>query len=306
MGSDELACASLRALAEEPGCTIAGVVTQPDKPAGRKRSLQPCALKAYAGPFGFPIHSPERIGAPESLKAMASLGPDLLVLVAYGQYIPESVRSLPPLGAINLHPSLLPKYRGASPIQSAILHGDSITGVTILHVSREMDAGDIIAQQTVPIGPAETAGDLGHRLAQQGAMLLAEVVRRFSQGPVQATPQDPAHATCVHKIRKEDARLDWSQPAETLLRAIRAYNPWPASFCECPYGSGTMLRIHRARIEQETGEPGTTLDIHGDGPLIAAGKDALRLLEVQPAGRNRMTGDALVRGRYIQQNTRLG
>ena len=301
MGSDEIACPSLRALSGRSGIRIAGVVTQPDRPQGRNKKMAPCELKACALSAGLSVFSPERIGSLEAVQEVQALSPDLIAVVAYGQYIPDSILAIPRHGAINLHPSLLPKYRGASPIQQAVAHGETETGVTVLYVAKEMDAGDILLQEKTIIGAEETAVELGARLAEQGARLLVRAVDEIRTGQVTAHPQAHAEATTVFKLTKEDGRIDWTMPAGPLHNRIRGFQPWPVCFCEIEKGSNRLLRIYRTRIEPGTGAPGQVISTVGDGPLVATGRDALRLLDVKPDGKNNMTGAALVCGRYIRE-----
>ncbi|MBI9019941.1 MAG: methionyl-tRNA formyltransferase [Verrucomicrobia bacterium] len=281
---------------------LVGVLTQPDRPAGRKLNPVPCPVKTFAEERGVPVFSPEKVGSAESLEVLRKLRADLFVVVAYGQYIPQSVLALPPCGAINLHPSLLPKYRGSSPIQWALANGDSMTGVTILYVSEKMDSGDILCQREVPIGPEDNALTMDPVLAQTGADLLMEAVEQIRSGTVAARPQDDAAAVEVRKLTKEDGRLDWTLPARMLNNRIRGFISWPGCFCEA--GSG-RLKVFRARVESGAGRPGELLDVSGEGPLVATGEDALRLLEVQPEGKRAMDGAAYLRGHPLQPGDRL-
>jgi methionyl-tRNA formyltransferase len=238
------------------------------------------------------VLSPEKIK--DSLSELIALTADLFVVFAYGQYIPQSVLGLPVQGAINLHPSLLPRYRGSSPIQRAVANGDTMTGVTILYVSEKMDAGDIILQREVPIHSEDTSVTLEPILAQEGARLLMEAVEQIRRGTVQRHPQNEADATEVEKLTKEEGRLDWTLPAAVLRNRIRGFVPWPGCFCEFP--DGRRLKVLRAAVEDRTGTSGEVLESTGSGLLVAAGEGALRLLEVQPAGKNAMDGAAYLRG----------
>ncbi|HKL21327.1 MAG TPA: methionyl-tRNA formyltransferase, partial [Tichowtungia sp.] len=249
---------------------------------------------------------PEKVGSPEPVAALRELNADLFVVAAYGQYIPSSVLELPACGAINLHPSLLPKYRGASPIQWALANGDEVTGVTILYVSRKMDAGDIIVQREVPVRPEDNAATLEPVLAQAGADLLMEAIEQIRSGTVCATPQNDADATEVRKLTKEDGRLDWSLAASVLNNRIRAFVCWPGCFCEVPVRSGRQrLKILKAQVEDGRGEAGEILETAGEGPLVATGDGALRLLRVQPAGKKAMDGSAYLRGYPLEPGTHL-
>ncbi|MDD3276674.1 MAG: methionyl-tRNA formyltransferase [Kiritimatiellales bacterium] len=291
-GSASIGFPVLEALLAGAQDDVVAVVTQPDRPAGRKQQLTPCPVKLFAQERGLPVLSPEKVK--ESLPELAQLNADLFVVVAYGQYIPQSVLTLPAHGAINLHPSLLPRYRGSSPIQWALANGDTATGVTILYVSEKMDAGDIILQREIPIDPEATSFTLEPVLAEAGAQLLMEAVEQIRAGTVQRHPQDDAAAIEVRKLTKEDGRLDWTQPADVLRNRIRGFTPWPGCFCEMP--DGQRLKVLRVAVEAQSGLPGDILDVSGAGLLVAAGEGALRLLDVQPAGKKVMDGASYLRG----------
>lgn len=300
-GSSSIGFPLLEALLASSQDEVVAVVTQPDRPAGRKQQLTPCPVKAFAQKRGLPVLSPEKVK--DSLPELDVLKADLFVVVAYGQYIPQSVLALPTHGAVNFHPSLLPQYRGSSPVQWAVANGDTVTGVTILYVSEKMDAGDIILQRTVPISPDDTSVTLEPMLAAAGAELLMEAVEQIRNGTVQRQPQNDAAATEVRKLTKEDGRLDWALPAETLRNRIRGFTPWPGCFCEMP--DGQRLKIVRAAVEDRAGFPGEIIEAEGVGPLVAAGDGALRLIEVQPAGRCAMDGASYLRGYPLERGIRL-
>lgn len=306
-GSAAIGFPVLEALLASSKDELAGVVTQPDRPGGRKLKTNPCPVKTFAQERGLSVFSPEKVGSSESLDTLRQLEADLFVVVAYGQYIPQSVLALPPAGSINLHPSLLPKYRGSSPIQWAIASGDTMTGVTILYVSEKMDSGDIILQRDVSIGPDDTGLTMEPVLAASGAELLMEAVEQIRSGAVSARPQDDASATEVRKLVKEDGRLDWNLPAQVLNNRIRGFVSWPGCFFEIPAATGAQrVKVFRAQVEAGSGAPGEILDVSGGGPLIATGEGALRLLDVQPAGKRTMDGAAYLRGHSLQPGDRLG
>ena len=306
-GSASIGFPLLDALLASSADDVVAVVTQPDRPVGRKLKLTACPVKELAQEKGLNVLCPEKIGSEESLTALKDLVPDLFVVVAYGQYIPQAVLALPANGSINLHPSLLPKYRGSSPIQWALVNGDTATGVTILYVSQKMDAGDILLQREVPIRPEDNAITLEPILAQAGAALMMEAVEQIRAGTVNAQPQDEAAVIEVRKLVKEDGWLDWTLPASVLNNRIRAFIAWPGCFCEAPVRSGTQrLKVLEARVESGNGEPGIVLDVSGEGPLVATGDGALRLLSVQPAGKNIMDGAAYLRGYPLEPGSRLG
>ena len=281
------------------------VVSQPDRPKGRNRKLAPCPLKELAVAKGLPILDPEKIGQEEVVAEIRALEPDIIVLVAYGQYVPQSVLTIPKYAAINLHPSLLPTYRGAAPVQMAIAEGQSETGVTILYISDEMDAGDIILQESMPIGEDDTSLTMAKKLADLGARLILDAIDLHRENRVHPRPQDSDQVTVVHKLKKEDGRVDWTMPAEQIRNRMRGFQPWPGCFCEYPAGSGAFLRIHEAVVEEGSGSPGEVIDVTGVGPLVATGEKALRLLVLQPSGKKAMPAEAFLRGHSLSVGTIL-
>lgn len=296
-GSAPIGFPLLDALLSHSKDEVVGVVTQPDRPVGRKRKLSPCPVKQFSEQRGLLVLSPEKVGSEESVESLEKLNADLFVVVAYGQYISPAVLALPRYGSINLHPSLLPKYRGSSPIQWALANGDGVTGATILYVSEKMDAGDIILQQEVQIDSLDDAITLEKKLSTVGADLLSQAVEQIRQGTVSSRPQDDEQATEVRKLTKEDGRIDWSLPASAIRNRIRAFIAWPGSFCEIPTASGLQrVKVLCAQEELGEGNPGDVLEVSADGPLIATGKGSLRLLQVQPAGKKAMDGGAYLRG----------
>jgi methionyl-tRNA formyltransferase len=294
MGSAELACPCLDRLLANPGDQVVGVVTQPDRPRGRSLQMAPCAVRAHVAARGLPILTPENVNAADSVAALRALAPDVIIVVAYGQFLGANILSLPPRGCINVHASLLPKYRGAAPIQWAVACGETETGVTILFVNARMDAGEIIDQMVEPIRPEDTAGSLHDRLARCGAELLARTVAALRQGSIRHQPQDEAAATFAPRIKKSDGFIDWRLPAILIHNRVRGFNPWPGCSCELPPAG--VVRIMRSRVEPGEGQPGLVLEASGDGPLVQTGQGALRLLELQPAGRKVMSGAAFLHG----------
>jgi methionyl-tRNA formyltransferase len=291
MGSAALAVPSLKALLDHSAVEVVGVVSQPDRPAGRKRRLMACALKAFAEERSLNVVTPEKIGEPEAVQALADLKPDLLVVVAYGQYIPQRVIQLASREAINVHPSLLPKYRGSAPIQWAILNGDAVTGVSIIYLAKKMDAGDILRQESYPLSDDETSATLHDKLAVFGADLLLKAIDDIRNDTVRRQVQDESKMVEVRKLTKEDGAIDWSLDAQVIRNRIRAFDPWPGSFCALP--GGELLKIWKAELAVGKGAPGELLD---DALLVATGSGALRLTEVQPAGKKRMPVVAFLNG----------
>lgn len=301
LGTPRFAVPSLRALAGT--ATVVGVVTQPDRPSGRGRVATAPPVAASARALGLAVLQPASLRSVHAVEALAALHPDLMVTVAYGRILPPPVLALPPLGCVNLHPSLLPAYRGPSPIQTAIADGAPQTGITVLYMTEALDAGDIIVQQEVAIGPEETAGELEERLAEVGAALLVDAVRLIARGEAPRTPQDHAKATFTRKFTKEDGLVRWERPAAALANMVRAMNPWPTAHTSW---RGGLLKIWRARPGEGTGRPGTVLGAGEDGLIVATGAGALVLLEVQPEGGRRMPAAAFLRGHRLEVGEHLG
>jgi len=309
LGSPAFALPSLRAL--EATTTLVAVISQPDRPAGRGRRVAAPAVARYARERGLSLWQPAGLRAPAAIQRIAELAPDLLVTVAYGRIIPAEVLAIPPLGALNAHPSLLPAYRGASPIQQAIADGQSETGVTIIFQTAALDAGDIILQRREAIDPEENSGQLEARLAEMAAELMVDAVRLVAAGKAPRRPQDEAAATYVGKLTKEDGRVDWSQPARVIANLVRAMDPWPSAYTT--RSGGGLLKIWRARpTGMDAGpaaqprEPGTVLSVSDEGIVLATGEGALTVLEVQPEGGRRMDAGAYGRGHRVRAGERWG
>lgn len=291
MGSPEFAVPTLQALAE--AYPVVGVVTQPDKPAGRGRKPTPPPVKRIAEALGLPVMQPRRLRAPEAYEQLAAWQPDLIVVAAYGQILRPNVLALPRYGCINVHASLLPRWRGASPIQHAILHGDAETGITIMLMDEGMDTGPILTQEALPIAPDDTAGTLSPKLSALGARLLLETLPGYLAGDIQPRPQPEEGVTYAPLLKKEDGRLDFTEPAAALARRVRAFNPWPGTFTEW---QGKLLKIHRAHAApQPSPGAGERLVVEGR-PAIGTGEGVLVLDEVQPAGKKPMPGEVFLRG----------
>jgi methionyl-tRNA formyltransferase len=306
LGSGAIAVPVLRRLARHPDHRVCGVLSQPDRPAGRQRVLTPSPVTLAARELELEVLTPERVGDPAVRDWLTERRPELGVVFAYGQFIPRAVHDLPARRMINLHPSLLPLYRGAAPIAWAMAEGCTETGVSIQYVEPEMDGGDILAQLRVEIDPEEDAEALTARLVALGTEMLVELLAEMAAGRAQAVPQDRARATLARRLTKEDGRLDWSLPARQLRNRVRAFVPWPGSFF--PFGpveANASCKVRRARVEPGQAAPGTVLEWGGDGPLIATGEDALRLLVLQPPGGREMSGRDFVRGRPPPPENRL-
>lgn len=296
MGSPAFAVHPLRALAAA-GHTIVGVVTQPDRPAGRQRQLSPPPVKLAAQELNLPLLQPETLRDPAVVVQLAALAPDLGVIAAYGEILRRNVLAIPPLGYLNIHPSLLPLHRGPTPVSGAILAGDRETGVTIMRLDPGMDSGPILAQAIVPLPPTARAGPLTDELFQLGARLLVEAIPPYAAGRLVPRPQDASQATITRMLKKEDGLIDWALPALIIERMTRAYDPWPGAVTGW---HGQPLRLLAATVLPDwsgVAEPGAYIGrgLSG-GPLVATGGGALELLELQPAGKRPMTGAAWLQG----------
>jgi len=302
MGTGEIGLPSLRALIARSDCELVAVVTQPDKPAGRGKHLQAPEVKRVAEAAGIPVLQPRKLREPDAVAELAAYDPDVIVVMAYGQILPRIVLDLPRLACLNLHASLLPRHRGASPIQAAILAGDAMTGVTVMYMAEGLDTGDMLLAQAMPIQTEDTGGSLHDRLADLAPEAMNAALDLLATGDAPRAPQDNALATYAGKLTREDGRIDWSLPAADVERHIRAMNPWPAAFTGVPLASGEVarLKIHSAKIETvEPSLPGALLRADRNGIVIAAGDGALRLLDVQGEGGRRMSASEWLKGHPV-------
>lgn len=308
MGTPAFAVPSLQALqhaAPRHGWQIVAVVTQPDRPAGRGKQVSAGPVKAAAQSLGLPILQPPTLRkAPQAVAELAALAPDLMVVAAYGLILPRRVLEIPTFGCINVHASLLPAYRGASPISAAILDGLSVTGVSIMLMDEGMDTGPVLTQASLPIAPDDTTGTLSERLAQRGATLLVETLPRWLAGDLSPIPQSelPGTPSVCRLIEKEAGRIDWNQPATTLARMTRAYDPWPGAFTTW---KGAPFKIRQAQAVAGEAPPGT-LVASKDGPAVGTGAGLLLLLRVQAAGKREMAATDWLNGAPDALGTRLG
>ena len=293
MGAPEFSTPTLQALLNDSAYEVAAVVTQPDRRAGRGRKLTMTPVKKMALAAGVPALQPASLRDPAVFAELASYEPDLIVVAAFGQILRSNVLELPRFGCINVHASLLPRWRGASPIQAAILAGDPITGSTIMRMDKGMDTGPILAQAAEVIRPNDTAAALSERLARQGAQLLMNTLPCYIEGKLAPRAQDDAGATVCRLIKKEHARIDWTQPAEHIERMVRAYNPWPIAFT---FWRGQMLKVGRARVVEGAAEPGRVI-AYERGAAVGTGSGLLVLEQVQPAGKRMMSIEDFLRGR---------
>jgi methionyl-tRNA formyltransferase len=302
MGAGTFAEPTLEGLLARPGLVV-GLVTQPDRAVGAQRGSTRqvgLGMKEIAQSAGVPLFQPESINTPEGVAKLTEWQPDLLVVAAYGQILSKDVLSVPRLGGINVHASLLPKYRGAAPIAWAIYHGETKTGVTIIRMTTGLDAGEMLAQETIDILPEETAGELEARLAPRGAKLALEVVERVQVGPVSGIPQDKSQVTKAPKLKKEDGLIDWTKSAEQVCRQIRAVQPWPTAytFLHRQGKSAQRIIINRAAVAKEAGSgtaiPGQVAE--SDRLVVYVGQGMVEIRELQPAGKKRMAAEEFLRG----------
>ncbi len=304
MGTPDFAVPSLVGVAQS-GHDLVGVVTRPDRPRGRGQQMQPTDVKAAVASLGLdvPVLQPESLRDESFHAQLQALEPDLLAVVAF-LILPRSVLAIPKLGSVNVHPSLLPKYRGAAPIQWAIINGETETGVTIFQLSPRVDAGDILVQQRLVIGDDETAGELYERLKMKGAELLIRAIDGMADGSVMPMPQTDEGLSRAPKLEKEDGGIDWSKSAGDIRNLIRGTNPFPGAFT---LWRNKLLKVHRATVDTGMGEAGAVIEADGKrGLIVGTGEGALALEEVQPAGKKRMSGADFVRGYRIEVGERFG
>jgi methionyl-tRNA formyltransferase len=321
MGTAELSCASLEALAADKQFSIAAVVTQPDRPRGRDLKPQPSPVKVLAQKLGLPVLQPVRARDETFVAKLRDLAPELIVVAAYGQILPPDILDLPQYGCLNVHTSLLPKYRGAAPIQRAIARGDAETGVTIMKMDAGLDTGPMVAQRRTPISPQDDSASLHDRLARLGAELLVQTIPDYVAGKIQPQPQPAEGVSLAPKIQKEDGRIDWQLPAQTIWNRLRAFTPWPGTFTflrNAGHRLGTnspvekhagpapdapktlLLKIWKAEVVEASGEAGAVLSADKNGILVACGQGALRILELQREGGRRMSAAEFLAGHPLK------
>lgn len=304
MGTPASAAATLEALVGSDH-EVVGAVTRPDRPSGRGQALAPAPVRLAAARHGIPVAAPERAKDPGLLEQLRGWRPDLVAVVAYGRILPQAVLDAAPFGCVNVHYSLLPKYRGAAPMQWALLREEAVTGVTTMRLVAEMDAGPVLLAEEVAVEPGETAASLEAKLVPVGARLLVQTVAGLGQGTLAPRPQDPAAATFAPMLRKEHGVIDWHRPAGEIERQVRAFNPWPSAFS---YWRGKRVKVHRAKLGaagEETAAPGTVVGAGADGVRVGTGAGVLALTELQLEGRKRMAADAFLRGVGLREGMRF-
>ncbi|RMG80511.1 MAG: methionyl-tRNA formyltransferase [Chloroflexi bacterium] len=301
MGTPDFAVPTLKALIEH--YDVVGVVTQPDRPVGRKRKIQPSPVKIVAQEAGIPILQPHSLRKePEAVKQLAQWGADVFVVAAFGQILPQNVLDIPPHGSINVHASLLPRWRGAAPIQAAIRAGDKETGVTIMLMDAGLDTGPMLTQKAIEIAADETGQSLHDKLAVLGAELLIETLPGYLSGEINPIPQPEEGVTYAPQIKKEDGLIDWSQSAEAIERQVRAFTPWPGTFT---FWNGTQLKIHQGEVVAGHAPEGKIVTI-GEQIAVGTGEGLFVLKQIQPAGKKAMSIDAFLRGHQEFIGAQLG
>ena len=304
LGSGPLGRPTLRALADSPEHEIVLVVTQPDRPAGRGLRPQATPIKALAEQLEVPLLQPERVN--HQVETLREMEPDVLIVAAYGQILSKELLEVPRLGSVNLHASLLPKYRGAAPIQWALIRGERVTGGTTFLLDEGLDTGPILLQRKVPISEDDTAGTLEGKLSEVGAELMLETLRGLQEGTITPTPQDDAQATYAPKIKKALARIDWTKGARQVFNLIRALEPAPGAYT---FYRGRRLKIRRGRVVDEGTqryEPGEVVALGTEGPIVQTSRGLLELVRVQPEGRKVMSGRDFSHGYRVREGERLG
>lgn len=298
MGTPDIAAIILKRLLEEP-YEIVLTVTQPDRPKGRGKELAKSRVKVLSEEHGIPVFQPERLRNPEAVAVIREAKPDMIVVAAFGQILPKEILDMPKYGCINVHASLLPAYRGAAPIQWAVLDGQKESGVTIMYMNEGLDTGDILLQKRVSLSPDETGGSLYDTLSVMGAELLTEAIPKIVDGTLTAVPQGEMTTAYAKQLTKEMGRLDFTRPAEELERYIRGLNPWPGTYTQL---DGKTFKIWRAEVVTLTDsslEIGTVTDITKKSFTFVTGKGGLRVLELQPEGKRRMTTEEFLRGYHF-------
>ncbi len=307
MGTAELSCASLEALLGCADFQIVAVVTQPDRPAGRELKLHPSPVKELALRAGRPVLQPERVRNEGFVRDLQASQPELIVVAAYGQILPQTLLDTPRFGCLNVHASLLPKYRGAAPIQWALLNDEPETGVTIMKMNAGLDTGDILTQERTPISPTDTSVTLHERLGKLGAELLVRTIPGHIAGTIQPRPQPAEGVSHAPKIKKQDGRIDWTQPARSIWSRVRGLVPWPGAFTFLPaQPQPHLLKIWQAEVADPSGPPGEVLQADKTGIVVGCGRQALRILLLQLEGSRRLTPQEFLAGHRLPVGIRLG
>ena len=296
MGTPDIAATCLKKILAD-GFEVVGVYTQPDRPKGRGMKMVFSPVKEVALAHDLPVFQPENFRQEETVQQLRNLKPDICAVVAYGRILPQKVLDVPTYGCINIHASILPQYRGSAPYQWAVLDGQKQTGVSAMYLVREMDAGDVIEISKTPIGENETAGELLDRLAVLGAELLSKTLTRFTQGPVPATPQDPAKVSFAPMLEKTMCPIDWTKTAQQVHDHVRGLHPWPVATMQL---QGKLFKVHETRVVPGSGQPGQILGLTKTGLVIACGQGAVEIRSLQAEGGKRMAAPDYFRGHPLE------
>ncbi len=306
MGTPDFAVPVLEAIIQA-GHTVIGVYTQPDKPKGRGKSMQYTPVKEKALEHQIPVYQPIRVREPEVIEEIRNLQPDIIIVVAFGQILPEELLAIPPYGCVNVHASLLPKYRGAAPIQRVIMDGEKESGVTTMYMAKGLDTGDMIEQLVVPIDAKETGGSYHDKLAEAGARLCISTMEKIEAGTAPRIPQDDSRSCYAHMLKKSMGELDFEQPAEVLERLVRGLNPWPSAYTQL---QGKNLKIYEADVveipENQQREPGMITAVDKKSFTIQCNPGGLRVTQLQLEGKKRMNTDAFLLGFMVEKGMRCG
>lgn len=306
MGTPDFAVGSLRALNESGKHEIAAVYTQPDRPKGRGNKMLMTPVKEYALEHGFEVYQPLKVKDQEVIEQLQSFNPDLIVVAAFGQFLPKAILEMPKYGCINVHASLLPKYRGAAPIQYAIIKGEKESGVTIMQMDIGMDTGDMLSKVVVPIGEETTMGELHDALMNAGAELLLTTIDGLESGTVEAVPQNNDEATYATLLDRSMERIDWNKSAAEVHNLIRGFNPAPSTYTKLPNGKSLKLWCSHVTGEAAAAAPGTVVQVTKKSFKVACGDGVLEILEVQPESKKRMPAQVFINGRGVQEGDVLG
>lgn len=303
MGTPEFAVTILAGILTSKKHEVLAVVTQPDKPQGRKGVLTPSPVKEFALAQGLNVYQPQKVKSDEFMPVLQDLAPDVIVVAAYGQILNEAILTLPKYGCINVHGSLLPKYRGAAPVQYAVWNGDKESGVTVIQMDKGMDTGAMLSKAVVPIPEDMTGGELMDALAVAGSDALVKMLDSLADGTAKAEPQNEAEATYTHLIKREMEVLDWQDNAVQLHNKIRAFNPEPGTYTRL--SNGKMLKVWRSKVVEGSGEAGTVVNADKKGLIVACGEGALQILELQPEGKKKMDAKVFLNGGGLKVGDKL-
>lgn len=303
MGTPDFAARCLQALCEDGENELVGVISQPDKPQGRHMELIPTPVKAYAFTRNIPVFQPETLKDGAILPLLKELAPELIAVVAYGKILPEYVLNFPKYGCVNIHASLLPRFRGAAPIQRAVMAGDKVSGVTSMYMEKGLDTGDMLIKAEVAVGEDMTAGELHDILAEKGGQVLVETVRALAAGTVKPEKQDDSLACYAHMLTKAEGEIDWSLDCAEIKNRVRGLNPWPLAFT---FLDGKRVVIDRVSLAEGSGEPGEVLSADGGGLVVACGRGAVLIESMKPEGKKKMPVSDYLKGHKIEKKTKLG